>query len=74
MLKSNIATLVACPTCKKKSPWSQENPDRPFCSARCKLIDLGAWASESYSIPQQTSEEDEIFSEDLIVDANKSFL
>jgi len=74
MLKNNTVTLVACPTCQKKSPWSQENPDRPFCSARCKLIDLGAWASESYSIPQQTSEEDEIFSEDLVVDTNKSFL
>ncbi|MDE8603126.1 DNA gyrase inhibitor YacG [Marinomonas sp. RSW2] len=74
MLNSNTATLVACPTCQKKTPWSKENPDRPFCSARCKLIDLGAWASESYSIPQQTSEEDEIFSEDLVIDPNKSFL
>ena len=74
MLKSNTATLVACPTCQTKTPWSKENPDRPFCSARCKLIDLGAWASESYSIPQQTSEGDEIFSEDLGIDPNKSFL
>ncbi|WP_428981155.1 DNA gyrase inhibitor YacG [Marinomonas rhodophyticola] len=38
------------------------------------MIDLGAWASESYAIPQQTSEEDEIFSEDLVIDPNKSFL
>tara|TARA_R110002167_G_scaffold89109_3_gene240401 strand:+ start:75 stop:299 length:225 start_codon:yes stop_codon:yes gene_type:complete len=74
MLNSNTATLVACPTCQTKTPWSKENSDRPFCSARCKLIDLGAWASESYSIPQQTSEEDEIFSEDLVIDPNKSFL
>jgi endogenous inhibitor of DNA gyrase (YacG/DUF329 family) len=74
MLNSNTATLVACPTCQTKTPWSKENPDRPFCSARCKLIDLGAWASESYSIPQQTSEENEIFSEDLVIDPNKSFL
>ncbi|GAA0218390.1 DNA gyrase inhibitor YacG [Marinomonas primoryensis] len=74
MLNSNTATLVACPTCQTKTPWSKKNPDRPFCSARCKLIDLGAWASESYSIPQQTSEEDEIFSEDLVIDPNKSFL
>ncbi|MBM6550263.1 DNA gyrase inhibitor YacG [Marinomonas ostreistagni] len=68
-------TLVACPTCGQKSPWTSDNKDRPFCSARCKLIDLGEWASESYSIPQQTSEEDEVFSEDLLVaDPNKSFL
>ncbi|MDP5056839.1 DNA gyrase inhibitor YacG [Marinomonas hwangdonensis] len=74
MSSSNPVTLVACPTCQKKSPWSTENLDRPFCSPRCKLIDLGAWASESYSIPQQTSEEDEIFSEDLNSDPNKTFL
>ncbi|NLQ18829.1 DNA gyrase inhibitor YacG [Marinomonas sp. M1K-6] len=74
MQNNNAATLVACPTCHTKTPWSTENIDRPFCSPRCKLIDLGAWASESYSIPQQTSEEEEIFSEDLIIDPNKSFL
>ncbi|MEL0636700.1 MULTISPECIES: DNA gyrase inhibitor YacG [Marinomonas] len=67
-------TLIACPTCQKKTPWSKENIDRPFCSAKCKLIDLGEWASESYAIPQQTSEEDDVFSEDLVVDPNKSFL
>jgi endogenous inhibitor of DNA gyrase (YacG/DUF329 family) len=31
--------------------WAPESPYRPFCSERCKLIDLGAWASESYRIP-----------------------
>lgn len=67
-------TLIACPTCGNNSPWSTKNKDRPFCSARCKLIDLGEWASESYSIPQQDSEEDEVFSEDLTANPNKSFL
>jgi endogenous inhibitor of DNA gyrase (YacG/DUF329 family) len=67
-------TLIACPTCGTKSPWSKDNKDRPFCSARCKLIDLGEWANESYSIPQQTSDEDEVFSEDLVANPNKSFL
>ncbi|MBJ7551966.1 DNA gyrase inhibitor YacG [Marinomonas ostreistagni] len=67
-------TLIACPTCGVKSPWSTENKSRPFCSSRCKLIDLGEWASESYAIPQQTSDEDEIFSEDLVANPNKSFL
>lgn len=42
---------VACPTCKKDSEWSEENTYRPFCSERCKLIDLGEWANESRTIP-----------------------
>lgn len=41
---------VKCPTCKKIEEYTN-NPFRPFCSERCKLIDLGAWASESFSIP-----------------------
>lgn len=40
---------VKCPTCKKKTEW-ENNPYRPFCSERCKLIDLGAWAAEEYKI------------------------
>ncbi len=38
-----------CPTCKKKTKW-KNNPFRPFCSERCKLIDLGRWASEEFRI------------------------
>jgi len=44
---------VACPTCGKHTPFTPENPFRPFCSQRCKLIDLGEWAKESYSIPDE---------------------
>lgn len=40
---------ITCPVCKKKTTW-EENPWRPFCSERCKLIDLGKWASEEYKI------------------------
>jgi len=43
--------FVACPQCGKNALWSAENPFRPFCSERCKLIDLGQWATESYRIP-----------------------
>ncbi|MDR2924908.1 MAG: DNA gyrase inhibitor YacG [Azoarcus sp.] len=43
--------LVRCPRCGKQAEWSGENPFRPFCSARCKQIDLGAWASGEYRIP-----------------------
>ena len=42
---------VACPICGKAVEWSAESPFRPFCSERCKLTDLGAWASESYRAP-----------------------
>jgi endogenous inhibitor of DNA gyrase (YacG/DUF329 family) len=42
---------VRCPTCKREIAWSDEFPHRPFCSDRCRLIDLGAWLSEKHSIP-----------------------
>ncbi|MDQ3260928.1 MAG: DNA gyrase inhibitor YacG [Burkholderiales bacterium] len=45
------APLVICPQCGKSSVFSSGNPSRPFCSQRCKLIDLGAWANESYRVP-----------------------
>ena len=42
--------IVKCPTCGKSVEWSDKFPYRPFCSDRCKLIDLGEWASDSYVI------------------------
>ncbi|MBD3609886.1 MAG: DNA gyrase inhibitor YacG [Gammaproteobacteria bacterium] len=42
---------VKCPTCGKETEWKAENKWRPFCSERCKLIDLGEWANESHRIP-----------------------
>jgi uncharacterized protein len=44
---------VRCPQCGGESLWAPENKWRPFCSERCKQIDLGAWASDSYRIPVQ---------------------
>ena len=41
--------IVKCPICKKPVEWSEKNPWRPFCSERCKLIDLGEWASDAPS-------------------------
>lgn len=41
---------VACPTCSTPHAYSTANLHRPFCSERCKLIDLGAWAEEKYRI------------------------
>ena len=49
---------VRCPQCGGESLWSPENPWRPFCSERCKQIDLGAWASESYRITGQVSDDE----------------
>jgi uncharacterized protein len=40
---------VTCPVCKKKTSW-KNNSFRPFCSDRCRLIDLGKWALEEYRI------------------------
>ncbi len=44
---------VSCPICQKAVVWGAESPYRPFCSERCKLIDLGAWAEEKYTVPAQ---------------------
>jgi endogenous inhibitor of DNA gyrase (YacG/DUF329 family) len=41
---------MKCPTCDKPIEW-QDNPYRPFCSERCRLIDLGAWVNEEYAVP-----------------------
>ncbi len=43
--------IVECPTCGMSVVWGPENPWRPFCSERCKLIDLGEWATERYRVP-----------------------
>ena len=43
--------LVACPCCGKQTAWTSANPYRPFCSQRCRQIDLGAWAAGEYRVP-----------------------
>jgi uncharacterized protein len=42
--------MVKCPTCGRELEWSDASPFRPFCSDRCRLIDLGAWLSEEHAI------------------------
>jgi hypothetical protein len=49
-------TTVPCPRCGGPSAFSPENKWRPFCSERCKLIDLGAWATESYRVAAEEQE------------------
>lgn len=42
---------IKCPTCGTQVEWRAENRFRPFCSERCKNIDLGAWSSGQYALP-----------------------
>ena len=51
MVSSPSRRIVSCPTCKGESLYSPDNPYRPFCSERCRNVDFGAWASESYRVP-----------------------
>lgn len=51
---------VRCPQCGGDSLWSPDNPWRPFCSERCKQIDLGAWASDAYRIPVQETNDGDV--------------
>jgi len=45
-----MSKTVACPHCGRPVVWGEESPFRPFCSERCRLIDLGGWLDESYRI------------------------
>ncbi|ASG66527.1 MULTISPECIES: DNA gyrase inhibitor YacG [Idiomarina] len=46
-----MSLTVNCPTCETEVEWKETSEFRPFCSERCKLIDLGEWANEEKSIP-----------------------
>jgi uncharacterized protein len=47
---------VKCPTCGRSIEWSDQSPFRPFCSERCRVIDLGAWLTEKHAIPGDEAE------------------
>ena len=51
--------IVTCPICGNRVEWTPAAKWRPFCSERCKTIDLGAWASESYRIPAVERDDDD---------------
>jgi endogenous inhibitor of DNA gyrase (YacG/DUF329 family) len=53
------ASVSTCPICKKEARPRGENPCFPFCGARCKQIDLGAWVSEEYRLPAEESPDDD---------------
>jgi uncharacterized protein len=50
---------VPCPRCGQPAPFDPQNKWRPFCSERCKLIDLGLWASERYRVAGDDAKPDE---------------
>jgi hypothetical protein len=56
--KTSKPRLVRCPACGGDSVYAPSNPYRPFCSERCKSIDLGAWASEQFRVPDETPPDD----------------
>jgi endogenous inhibitor of DNA gyrase (YacG/DUF329 family) len=53
-----MVAIVDCPTCGRKVAFEPGNRWRPFCSQRCKTIDLGAWAAERYRISGDVRNED----------------
>ncbi len=50
---------VKCPRCGQETSLGRDNPFRPFCSERCKIIDLGHWVSSDYRIPTRAPDEEE---------------
>lgn len=50
--------VIRCPACGGPSRYAADNPARPFCSDRCRNLDLGAWASEGYRVPARPGEDD----------------
>ena len=54
-----VERQVPCPTCRQPTLYGPSNPWRPFCSARCRGNDLGAWANEDYRVPAAPPVEDD---------------
>ena len=50
---------VPCPNCRQPAVYAERNRWRPFCSERCRMADLGAWASERFRVPAETPPGDE---------------
>ena len=49
------APRVRCPTCQREVQFTPESKFRPFCSERCRMVDLGAWFAEERSIPGESA-------------------
>jgi len=55
-MQTKVPPTVSCPHCGIEHQWDANNRFRPFCSERCKLIDLGKWANEEYRVAQPDNE------------------
>ncbi|TDT43214.1 hypothetical protein DES49_1028 [Halospina denitrificans] len=58
-MNQNTGPEVSCPGCSRVINWNENWPERPFCSRRCRDLDFGAWANESYRIPGEPAWIDE---------------
>ena len=61
MIDLEKTKVVRCPQCGGDSIYGPRNAYRPFCSERCKNLDLGAWASESFRVPTEAPPDDQVF-------------
>ena len=59
--------VIKCPTCERAVAWAVESKFRPFCSDRCRLIDLGEWAEGNRAIPMDP-DHDDVMESDLGVE------
>ncbi len=55
-----MSKIIICPICDKEAELASSNPYRPFCSKRCRLIDLGQWIDGTYSITDNTTTENNV--------------
>ncbi|MEO8836685.1 MAG: DNA gyrase inhibitor YacG [Caldimonas sp.] len=63
-MPTTMPRIIVCPACGGASVYAESNPDRPFCSRRCKDNDFGAWASEDFRIAPARAPEDHADSDD----------
>ncbi len=63
----NIMAKIKCPNCGRLREWSTQNPWRPFCSERCRSIDLGEWFNENRVMNDDQGPEN---SDDVLLDTD----
>lgn len=68
MSEASILPPIRCPQCGGPSSFAKSNRWRPFCSERCKLIDLGAWGNESFRVPTATPPQDAAYGDPRLLD------
>ncbi|MDI1291422.1 MAG: DNA gyrase inhibitor YacG [Methylobacter sp.] len=73
MSTSNKTLIVKCPNCGCSVLWTPEQVSKPFCSERCKLIDLGEWAMEEKTIPGESLSLDDYSNDDIVADDDHFF-